>query len=110
MDTFRGDTDFSQTSHVDRWHAQGVRFVFGYDARANVIGCADALHLMPIHVGGRATNALVLGLVVCCRPHPSAHWIGDCPDRESQSSSKAPLSLQLVVDHILTVTPVAAAP
>ncbi len=41
--TFRGDTDFSQTRHLDRWDADGVRFVFGYDARANVIGCADAL-------------------------------------------------------------------
>jgi hypothetical protein len=41
--TFRGDTDFSQTRHVDRWDAEGVRFVFGYDARANVIGTADAL-------------------------------------------------------------------
>jgi len=41
--TFRGDTDFSQTAHLDRWDAAGVRFVFGYDARPNVIGCADAL-------------------------------------------------------------------
>jgi hypothetical protein len=41
--TFRGDTDFSQTSHLDRWDASGVRFVFGYDARPNVIGGADAL-------------------------------------------------------------------
>ena len=41
--TFRGDTDFSQTRHLDRWDADGVRFVFGYDARANVIGRADAL-------------------------------------------------------------------
>jgi hypothetical protein len=41
--TFRGDTDFSQTRHLDRWDADGVRFVFGYDARATVIGCADAL-------------------------------------------------------------------
>jgi hypothetical protein len=41
--TFRGDTDFSQTRHLDRWNADGVRFVFGYDARANVIGCADGL-------------------------------------------------------------------
>ena len=41
--TFRGDTDFSQTAHLDRWDAAGVRFVFGYDARANLIGCADAL-------------------------------------------------------------------
>jgi hypothetical protein len=41
--TFRGDTDFSQTSHLDRWNGDGVRFVFGYDARANVIREADAL-------------------------------------------------------------------
>ena len=41
--TFRGDTDFSQTRHLDRWDADGVRFVFGCDARANVIGAADAL-------------------------------------------------------------------
>jgi hypothetical protein len=41
--TFRGDTDFSQTEHLDGWHAEGVRFVFGYDARANLIREADAL-------------------------------------------------------------------
>lgn len=41
--TFRGDTDFSQTPHLDRWDRDGVRFVFGYDARANVIREADAL-------------------------------------------------------------------
>jgi predicted ATPase len=41
--TFRGDTDFSQTAHLDRWHTTGIRFVFGYDARANLIREADAL-------------------------------------------------------------------
>ena len=41
--TFRGDTDFSQTAHLDRWDAARVRFVFGYDARANLIREADAL-------------------------------------------------------------------
>lgn len=41
--TFRGDTDFSQTAHLDRWDADGVRFVFGYDARATLIREADAL-------------------------------------------------------------------
>ena len=41
--TFRGDTDFSQTEHLDRWDADGVRFVFGYDARANLIREAEAL-------------------------------------------------------------------
>jgi len=28
----RGDTDFSQTAHLDRWNDAGVCFVFGYDA------------------------------------------------------------------------------
>jgi hypothetical protein len=41
--TFRGDTDFTQTRHLDRWDAGEVRFVFGCDARANLIAAADAL-------------------------------------------------------------------
>ncbi|MBA2319760.1 MAG: IS1380 family transposase [Deltaproteobacteria bacterium] len=28
----RGDTDFSQTQHLDRWDSDGVHFVFGFDA------------------------------------------------------------------------------
>jgi hypothetical protein len=28
----RGDTDFSQTEHLDRWDADGDRFIFGIDA------------------------------------------------------------------------------
>ena len=41
--TFRGDTDFSQTEHLDRWDAAHVRFIFGYDARANLLREGDAL-------------------------------------------------------------------
>lgn len=41
--TFRGDTDFTQTRYLDDWHAQGIRFVFGCDARPNLIERADAL-------------------------------------------------------------------
>jgi hypothetical protein len=37
----RGDTDFSLTSEFDRWDADGVRFVFGYDAKANLIERAN---------------------------------------------------------------------
>jgi len=37
----RGDTDFSLTEHLDRWSEDGVRFVFGYDARANLVEMAD---------------------------------------------------------------------
>lgn len=31
--TLRADTDFTQTKHLDRWDTDGVRFVFGIDAR-----------------------------------------------------------------------------
>ena len=30
--TLRGDTDFSQSEHLDRWHDAGVGFLFGYDS------------------------------------------------------------------------------
>jgi hypothetical protein len=38
----RGDTDFSLTTEFDRWDDDGVRFVFGYDARANLIERAQS--------------------------------------------------------------------
>ncbi|MGH3636163.1 MAG: transposase, partial [Mycobacterium sp.] len=37
----RGDTDFSLTAEFDRWDKDGVRFIFGYDAKANLIDRAD---------------------------------------------------------------------
>ena len=39
----RGDTDFSLTAQFDRWDADGVRFVFGYDAKANLVQKADGI-------------------------------------------------------------------
>jgi hypothetical protein len=48
--TFRGDTDFSQTEHLDRWDAEGIRFVFGFDAHAKLIARADALDQEAWHV------------------------------------------------------------
>lgn len=39
----RGDTDFSQTLHLDRWTKTGVRFVFGYDVRKKLKARADGL-------------------------------------------------------------------
>lgn len=39
----RGDTDFSQTEHLDGWDADGVRFVFGYDAIKGLVQRANAL-------------------------------------------------------------------
>jgi hypothetical protein len=37
----RGDTDFSRTAEFDRWSDDSVRFVFGYDSRANVVALAE---------------------------------------------------------------------
>ena len=39
----RGDTDFSQTVHLDRWHEQGVRFLFGLDAAEHLVNWANDL-------------------------------------------------------------------
>ena len=40
----RGDTDFAQTAHLDRWDADGrVRFIFGYDSAPNLVARADGL-------------------------------------------------------------------
>jgi hypothetical protein len=40
---FRGDTDFSQTTHLDRWDADGARFIFGIAAMRNLEAIADGL-------------------------------------------------------------------
>lgn len=39
----RGDTDFSLTSELDRWDEAGVRFIFGYDAKKNLVAKADGI-------------------------------------------------------------------
>ena len=40
----RGDTDFSQTTHLDRWSANPrVQFIFGYDCHPNLHILADEL-------------------------------------------------------------------
>jgi hypothetical protein len=40
----RGDTDFSQTAHLDRWASdRRVRFIFGFDSTANLRARAEAL-------------------------------------------------------------------
>jgi hypothetical protein len=48
----RGDTDFSQTAHLDRWDAGGVKFVFGIPAMENLIAIAEDLEnkaFSPLH-------------------------------------------------------------
>jgi hypothetical protein len=39
----RGDTDFTQTEHLDRWDDEGVQFVFGIDAMPNLYALAENL-------------------------------------------------------------------
>jgi hypothetical protein len=39
----RGDTDFTQTRHLDRWDADGVQFLFGTNVTANLHVLADDL-------------------------------------------------------------------
>jgi hypothetical protein len=40
---FRGDTDFTQTRHLDRWDERGYGFIFGIDAMPNLIEIAENL-------------------------------------------------------------------
>jgi len=40
---FRGDTAFSQTTHLDRWHDDGVTFYFGYKAYPTLETKAESL-------------------------------------------------------------------
>jgi Transposase DDE domain group 1 len=40
----RGDTDFSQTEHLDGWNGfEQVRFIFGYNAMSNLVEMAENL-------------------------------------------------------------------
>jgi hypothetical protein len=41
--TFRGDTDFSQTAHLDGWDQKAHRFIFGIDAMSNLVAIAESL-------------------------------------------------------------------
>ena len=58
----RGDTDFSLTSEFDRWDQDGVRFIFGYDAKANLIKQAQGTDEDLYHeLARRAERALATG-------------------------------------------------
>ena len=41
--TIRGDTDFSHTEQLDRWDAQGIKFLVGIDAHPKLVKLAEAL-------------------------------------------------------------------
>jgi Transposase DDE domain group 1 len=44
---FRGDTDFTQAAHLDRWDEAGIGFVFGSDAQPHLV---DRAHRLPERV------------------------------------------------------------
>jgi hypothetical protein len=41
--TLRGDTDFTNTAHLDRWDRQGLKFILGMDAHPTLVRIADEL-------------------------------------------------------------------
>ncbi len=41
--TIRGDTDFTHTEQLDRWHDAGRKFILGMDAHPKVVMLAEAL-------------------------------------------------------------------
>ena len=41
--TIRGDTDFSHTEQLDRWAAEGTKFILGIDSHPKLVGLAAAL-------------------------------------------------------------------
>jgi hypothetical protein len=48
----RGDTDFTQTTHLDRWDEDGVKFVFGIACWKNLVDIAESLEnksFSPLH-------------------------------------------------------------
>src|SRR5262245_1382812 len=56
---FRGDTDFTQTRHLDRWDDAGdVRFIFGIAAMANLIALAEQLPAAAYSFLGRPVRAI----------------------------------------------------
>jgi hypothetical protein len=69
----RGDTDFSQTTHLDRWHAHGdVRFIFGYD-------CGTTLHILADDLSNMAWKPLERSAKYTVKTQPRVH-----PERVKQ--------------------------
>jgi hypothetical protein len=63
----RGDTDFTQTAHLDRWHADGVTFVFGIDAMNALYSQVDEL---PENAWEKLARAPRYEVQTACRARP----------------------------------------
>jgi hypothetical protein len=96
---FRGDTDFTQTAHLDRWDAAGARFIFGIDARTNLYEIAgnlpaEAWKLLQrrpkyeVHTQPRRRPVNVKEQVVCQREFQNIklvrEYVAEFPYRPSQ--------------------------
>lgn len=57
----RGDTAFSQTAHFDRWDADGVRFVFGFDAYRPMVERAENIEASDYQELVRAADKIFEG-------------------------------------------------
>ena len=64
----RGDTDYAFTANFDRWNADGVTFVFGYDARKNLVERAESTDEELYHELVRRAERQV-ETAPRCRPH-----------------------------------------
>ena len=84
----RGDTDFSQTEHADRWDERGVQFVFGYDAAPNLVEKAGSLtdsawkplqrkEKYTVKTEPRARPTNVKELIVRAREFLNIHLLGE---------------------------------
>jgi Transposase DDE domain group 1 len=71
--SFRGDTDFTQTAHLDRWDRQGIGFVFGIDAQPNLVAIAE-------HLPERVWEAL---------PRPARYEVATTPRQRPESVKQA---------------------
>jgi hypothetical protein len=80
---FRGDTDFSQTACLDGWNAiTGLRFVFGYDAKPNLVARAEEL---PAAGWQRLTRPARYAVATATRQKPADVRDGIVRDREYET-------------------------
>jgi hypothetical protein len=84
----RGDSDYSLTGQFDRWDGDGVRFVFGYDAKPNLIAEAagrpdDEYHQLAakadreIKTTARARPANIKAGIVAERGYKNMRTLGE---------------------------------
>jgi hypothetical protein len=62
----RGDTDYALTTQFDRWDSDGVRFVFGFDSRANLIERAESADDAMYHELVTRTDEQIAGKARLC--------------------------------------------